>query len=38
MNNPFNFRTGDTPARLIAETICLLIIVVLVWLGWAVTP
>lgn len=34
----FNFRTGDTPARLIADTFGLLIIVGLCWLGWMVTP
>ena len=39
MNNPFTFRPGgDSPARLIADTIGLLIIIGLCWLGWMVTP
>lgn len=38
MKHPFNFTTGDSPARLIADTLGLLIIVGLCWLGWTVTP
>ena len=38
MKHPFTFRHGgDTPARLIADTICLLIIIGLCWLGWGLT-
>lgn len=38
MKSPFNFQSGDTPVRLIADTIGVLIIVGLCWLGWMVTP
>ena len=38
MKSPFNFSTGDTLARLIADTICLLIIIGLCWWGWGITP
>lgn len=34
----FNFRTGDTPARLIGDTIGLLLIGAICWLGWGLTP
>ena len=37
MKSPFNFPI-ETPAGLIADTIGLLIIVGLCWLGWMVTP
>lgn len=37
MKSPFNFQSGDTPVRLIADTLCLLLIGALCWLGWGLT-
>lgn len=38
MKSPFNFRTGDTPARLIADTLGLLAFLGFCWLAWGLTP
>ena len=37
MKYRFNFRTGDTPLRLIADTLGMLMIVGLCWIGWVVS-
>ena len=38
MKHPFNFRTGDTPLRLFADTIGFVIFLAVIWLAWEVTP
>ena len=38
MKSPFNFQSGDTPVRLIADTIGVLMIVGLCLFGWVATP
>ncbi|MCK9994439.1 MAG: hypothetical protein Dbin4_02959 [Alphaproteobacteria bacterium] len=37
MRRLFNFKSGDTPGRLIGDTIGLLLIIGLCWLGWGLT-
>ena len=38
MKHPFNFHTGDTPLRLFADTIGLVIFLAVIFLAWEVTP
>ncbi|MCK9994102.1 MAG: hypothetical protein Dbin4_02622 [Alphaproteobacteria bacterium] len=38
MKYRFNFRTGDTPLRLIADTLGLLAVIAFCWLAWGLTP
>ena len=36
MKSPFNFRTGDSRPRLIADTLGFVAFLALCWLGWEI--